>query len=113
MHSQLYKNLMNSREWRALRTSWLSDHPLCARCAEQGYVRAAQCVHHLTPIESGRTDEDCRALAFSPTNLQSLCYQCHADIHAAERSHSREAHANRERERLERWKQRHAKPPGE
>ena len=113
MHSKLYVKLMNSKQWRVLRNQHLTEHPLCERCKQQGYIVAARCVHHITPVESGRTDAECEQLAFSSANLQSLCYQCHADIHKAERSHSKEAHKERERQRLEQWKARHGvKPPG-
>lgn len=102
-HSKLYIKLMNSKQWRVLRCQWLTDHPLCEECKRQGYVVAAQCVHHITPVESGRTDADCERLAFSAANLQSLCYKCHADIHKAARSHTKDGHKERTRQRLEQW----------
>lgn len=105
MHSKLYRQLMSSKEWRTLRNSYLQQHPLCEECERKGYVTAARCVHHKTPVESGHSESECRDLAFRPTNLMALCFQCHADIHKAERSHSREAHKQRTRERLEQWKQ--------
>ena len=111
-HSKLYVRLMNSARWRNLRDEWLRDHPLCEECKRNGMVESARCVHHITPIESGRTDRQCEELAYSRGNLQSLCYQCHAEIHKAERSHSKDAHHERERERLERWKARHSTPGG-
>lgn len=111
-HSKLYVRLMNSARWRNLRDEWLRDHPLCEECKRNGMVESARCVHHITPIESGRTDRQCEELAYSRGNLQSLCYQCHAEIHKSERSHSKQAHRDRERERLERWKARHSKTPG-
>lgn len=106
-HSKLYVQLMNSREWRELREAKLRANPLCERCQAQGYVTAARCVHHLVPVESGRTEDDCRRLAFQFTNLQSLCFQHHAEIHKAERSHSREAHQKRSKDRLEQWIAKH------
>ena len=102
-HSRQYVRLMNSKRWRDLRNDWLSDHPECEQCKREGRVALAQCVHHVTPVESGRTDMECEHLAFSRGNLMSLCYACHAQIHKAERSHSKQQHHDRERERLERW----------
>lgn len=104
-HSRLYVRLMNSKRWRDLRNDWLSDHPECELCKREGRVTLAQCVHHITPVESGRTDMECEDLAFnrSGCNLMSLCYECHAQVHKAERSHSKQQHHDRERERLERW----------
>lgn len=106
-HSKLYVQLMNSREWRELREAKLQQNPLCERCQAQGYVTAARCVHHLVPVESGRTEDDCRRLAFQFTNLQSLCFQHHAEIHKAEHSHSREAHQKRASDRLAQWIKQH------
>ena len=98
---------MNSKRWRQLRTDYLRDHPLCERCADEGKVRAAQCVHHINPVESGHTDEECARLCFAQGNLMALCYRCHADIHKAEHSHTKEGHQQREDERLKRWIERH------
>ena len=111
-HSKLYVKLMNSARWKKLRDDWLRQHPLCEECKRNGITEAATCVHHVTPVESGRTDRECEQLAYSWSNLQSLCYQCHAEIHRVENSHSKHAHKTREAERLERWKARHSKTPG-
>ena len=110
-HSKLYTQMMNSREWRELRTAKLQANPLCECCLAQGYVTASRCVHHLVPVESGRTDEDCRTLCFQWSNLQALCYKCHAEIHKAERSHSKAAHQQRSKDRLEQWIAKHKNPP--
>lgn len=109
-HSKYYVQLMNSKEWRQLRVQKLRADPLCERCHEQGYITAARCVHHIVPVESGRTDDDCRRLAFLWTNLQSLCFQCHAEIHKAERSHSKVAHQQRSKDRLAQWIAKHQTP---
>lgn len=102
-HSDLYIRLMNSRYWRALRAQQLTRQPECQACAERGLHVAAQCVHHIVPVESGRTDTDCTRLAYSPSNLMSLCFACHSDIHKADRSHSKEAHQERGEARLSAW----------
>ena len=109
-HSPLYIRIMNSAEWRRVRNAQLTRQPECERCAAAGRVTLAQCVHHITPIESGRTDAECIRLAFATGNLQSLCYACHRDIHAAEHSHSLDAHLEREQQRLEAWKERRQQP---
>lgn len=106
MHSKLYIRLMNSARWRLLRNEYLSEHPLCECCKASGKWVPAQCVHHVTPIESGRTDAECERLAFSRANLQALCFGCHSDIHRSERSHSTESHQARARQRLDRWVER-------
>ena len=106
-HSELYRKIMNSRQWRETRAAVISAHPLCQQCEKTGRYVSAQCVHHVIPIESGRTEQDCWSLALNVKNCTALCYQCHAEIHMAERSHTKESHRQREAERLERWKKRH------
>ena len=106
-HSNLYVQLMNSREWRELRAQKLRANPLCERCQAQGYVVPSRCVHHLVEVESGRTEQECREICFQWTNLQALCYQCHAAIHKAARSHSKQAHQKRASDRLQQWIESH------
>ena len=43
------------------------------------------------------------------SNLQSLCYACHAEIHKAEHSHMVSKHKERMQQRLERWKEIHTR----
>ena len=102
-HSKLYVQLMNSREWRELRIRKLQSDPLCQLCMANGKVVSARCIHHILPIEATRSEAEARRRAFDWNNLQSLCYQCHADIHKAERSHSKEVVKQRNDERLSRW----------
>lgn len=84
-------------------------NPLCEECQKRGVVMPTQCVHHVTEIESARTDAEAWDLATSMNNLQSLCFECHRKVHAEKRSHSKEAHKQRNEERLERFKSRHFK----
>lgn len=58
-------------EWRKARIAWLAEHPLCAVCETQGFVRFANVVDHITPH---RGDE---VLFWDQTNWQSLCKLCH------------------------------------
>ena len=102
-HSRLYVKIMNSKEWREARGSYLSDHPLCEACQAEGYVQLAQCVHHKTEVESGKTERECWQLATSSSNLQALCYRHHREAHRELRSHSKEQHQKREQERLSQW----------
>lgn len=106
-HNKLYTQLLNAKEWRELRAAKLAANPLCERCLKEGYYTAASCIHHITPVETGRTDEECRQLAYSWSNLQALCHRCHAEIHKEERSHSRVQHQQRAKERLQQWIERH------
>ena len=82
----------------------LQQNPLCELCQAEGFVRSAIDVHHKVPVESARTPQEMEQLCFNPANLQALCISCHADIHRNAKSHTKAAHKQRERDRLERWK---------
>lgn len=101
-HCPTYVRLMNSSEWRRLRTEVISEQPVCQACQRA----ASQCVHHIVEVESGRTDAEMERIAFNRANLQALCFHCHSEIHRAKRSHSKQAHKRRASEALERFKQR-------
>ena len=108
-HSKLYVRIMNSRQWVELRNRKIAANPLCERCQQEGIVRVSRCVHHLVPVESGRTEADCWELATRWSNLQALCFDCHAKAHAEEHSHSKEGHAARAKDRLKQWINKHTK----
>ena len=103
--SRDYQKLLNSKRWKTLRAWKLQQNPLCELCEAEGYIRSAVDVHHKVPVESARTPEEMSRLCFNPNNLQALCISCHANVHRQARSHSRQAHKQRERDRLERWKE--------
>ena len=108
--SKDYQRLLNSKRWKMLRQEYLRAHPLCERCKAEGLIRSAIDVHHKVPVESAHTLMEMELLAFDWHNLQALCIPCHASIHKAERSHSKQAHKQREDDRLERWKERQQRP---
>lgn len=62
--------------WRKLRNLYISQHPFCELCAEQGKLVPANEVHHKLPLSHGGTHD--------PTNLQSLCATCHRKLTASE-----------------------------
>ena len=77
-----YKRLINTWRWQQLRRAKLAADPLCEECKKKGRAVRAEQVHHIVPIESVRTFEAMKALAYDRNNLQSLCKACHAKIHA-------------------------------
>ena len=103
-----YQRLLNSKRWKQLRMWKLQQNPLCELCQAEGFVRSAIDVHHKIPVESARTLQEMEQLCFNPLNLQALCISCHAKIHREAKSHTKEAHQQREDERLARWKARHS-----
>ena len=102
--------ICNNKEWRRTRARKLRVNPLCELCESRGKVVAAHCVHHIVPIETAHTLEEMQDLAFDWNNLQSLCDQCHADVHKQAGSHTKEAHKQREEERHQRWVERQRRP---
>lgn len=80
-HGKTYNRLINCQKWRNIRNEYLCANPLCERCKEQGIVTIAECVHHITPVEDGRSVEEMELLAYNRNNLQALCIECHTAIH--------------------------------
>lgn len=105
-----YRKLIQAKEWRTIRNAYLAEHPQCEICLAEGKHVAANCVHHKTPVESAPTEAMARTLCYSWSNLQALCLTCHSNIHAAEHSHSKEAHKARTEDSLARWKANHPAP---
>jgi 5-methylcytosine-specific restriction protein A len=52
-----------------LRDQQLSAHPLCEQCEKQGRTRRATIRDHRIPLAEGGTEH--------PSNIQSLCDDCH------------------------------------
>lgn len=102
--NKYYQSLLNAKKWKELRQWKLNQNPLCELCQREGKVVSAVDVHHITPVETGQTQDEMKQLAYDPTNLQSLCIAHHIQVHAEAKSHTRESHERRERDRLEQWK---------
>ena len=70
----------NSKQWRALRNKYITDHPLCEECLIKGSSVEAQHVHHRMPFFW--LDPEFRWYGLLDTNnLESLCIRCHNDKH--------------------------------
>lgn len=80
-HGKAYNSLINCAKWRTLRSFFLSQHPFCEQCLKENRHVPAQCVHHITPVEDGRSKSEMEQLAYSVSNLQALCIDCHVQIH--------------------------------
>lgn len=95
-----YQKLLNSPRWKNIRRSYLQAHPLCERCQREGFVRSAIDIHHKTPVESAKTEQEMERLAYNPTNLEALCIPCHIKTHQEMHSHCKEqVKANKQRAR--------------
>lgn len=64
-------------KWQKVRRRYISMHPYCEKCFQNGIFREVDEVHHIRPLVDGGTNED--------DNLMSLCRSCHAKIHGDRR----------------------------
>ena len=96
--------IYNSREWKELRIAKLrSTNGLCEECMKEGIVTSARCVHHVVPIETARTKDEMKRLAFDVNNLRALCFACHARIHKELGSNTAKIVRQRAEARQDRW----------
>lgn len=103
MHGIIYKKIMSSRRWRQLRAAKLAANPFCEMHLKQGMQVKATCIHHIKEVESGLSEDECKKLAFSWDNLQSLCKDCHTKVHKERGTWTAKNHQDREKERLQQW----------
>ena len=96
--------IYNSREWAELRIRKMQANPICEMCEAEGHVAAAQCVHHIHPIEQSSSLQEMRMWAFKWENLQSLCRYHHAKVHREMGSNTKAKVAERAEARQARWK---------
>ena len=98
------QEIYNSREWHELRAAKLrSTNGLCEECLKEGIVTSARCVHHVVPIETARTKDEMKRLAFDEHNLMALCFACHARIHKEMGSNTAKIVRQRAEARQDRW----------
>jgi len=72
-------------KWRAARTAWLREHPLCEMCRRAGQLTEGTVVDHKTPhrLRQAQESGDARAiqaslkLFWSRSNWQTLCAAHH------------------------------------
>ena len=97
-------DIYNSREWKELRIAKLrSTDGLCEECLKEGIMTPARCVHHVEPIETARTKDEMKRLAFDVNNLKALCFACHARIHKELGSNTAKIVRQRAEARQDRW----------
>lgn len=99
-----YVRLIHTGRWLRLRRDQLSRNPLCERCAEEGRITPASEVHHVVPVEEGLTATEKETLMFSPSNLASLCHDCHVRTHTEMGRSGKKAAKQRTERMLERFK---------
>lgn len=68
------RDFYNSALWQRTRNRHRSLHPLCQPCEDAGRTTAVEQVHHITKVV------DAWERRCDPTNLLSVCTECHARI---------------------------------
>lgn len=84
-----YIRLINTKRWRDLRMKKLKEHPICTICEEKGISTLATEVHHVIPVEKGKTESQMSDLMYNYNNLMSVCHDCHVQIHKEMFSHTK------------------------
>ena len=99
--NKTYQRLLNSRKWTATkRIVWKNAEGLCELCLKEGIYTPGVDVHHIKPVETGRTVQEMERLAYNPANCQLLCIACHIKVHQDMRTHTKEkVKENKERAR--------------
>ena len=96
-----YQKLLNSPRWAEVkRIVWQRAGGLCERCKREGFITAGVDCHHIKPVESAKTEEEMRRLAYDVNNIELLCVPCHIKTHQELRSHY--AETVKERKELKR-----------
>lgn len=76
-----YRRMIHTVRWLKMRKYKLTQNPLCERCETMGIATAASEVHHVIPVETALGTADKEKLMFDIHNLQSLCHNCHVQVH--------------------------------
>lgn len=88
-HRERSDDLYHTFRWTRLSRAFRQSHPLCAECARNGRLKAAEVVDHIVPFPV------CRDF-FDESNLQSLCADCNI------------AKGNRDKVIISEWRRTHA-----
>lgn len=97
-----YIKLIHTQRWLLLRREILTEHPLCERCQSEGYITPATEVHHRKPVEYGVNYAEKHRLMYDPSNLCTLCHNCHVTIHTEMGRSGKEATRRRNAEQVKR-----------
>ena len=67
-----YHSLYNTRAWKRLRRSVMSDEPCCQRCLGNAIIKITTDIDHIVPHRGDHS------LFYDRSNLQGLCHECHS-----------------------------------
>lgn len=78
----------NSKAWKKLRLTYITEHPLCENCLKNGIIKPAKEVHHKQIFSTANTEEGQWNLFLDDKNLMSLCIKCHHTFHDYAKKHN-------------------------
>lgn len=74
------QKIYQSAKWQRLRKAKLMQNPLCEECLAKGIVKPAVDIHHIDSFMN-YTGNMRLQKAYDFNNLQSLCKECHSELH--------------------------------
>ena len=92
LQAKIQRLIYNTSRWRNLVKAKKMMNPLCERCLarqEGERVKAVEEIHHIIPMSRAANELEILELGFDPSNLMSVCCQCHEELHKELRSHKR------------------------
>lgn len=99
MAKDFAKGFYKSKAWKDCRAAYFkAARGLCERCLSRGIYRAGEIVHHKEHI-SPENIQDPRVL-LDWGNLQLVCRDCHAELHADVLGFRAGTHGRREGDRF-------------
>lgn len=92
LQAKIQRLIYNTSHWRKLVAAKKMMNPLCERCLarqEGERVKAVEEIHHIIPMSRAANELQILELGFDPSNLMSVCCQCHEELHKELKSHKR------------------------
>lgn len=87
MARSIENSFYQSTTWQNVRGAFIQVHPLCELCLLEGKYTPAEIVHHKKPLTVKNFKDP--NLSLNPSNLQSVCRDCHNKIHFKQNSKRR------------------------
>ena len=85
-HDKQYHNYYGSKAWKQLREWYINQQPLCENHLRYNIYKSGEEVHHVHFISDGKNQEECYSLLLDPSNLVTLCTDCHKLLHSQARN---------------------------
>ena len=86
---KIRKSIYGSQKWQSLRLYHLQENPLCWNCLngdpDKPIITLGTDIHHLESFVNFPDKATREFVAYNPTNLVTLCKECHGTLHAERR----------------------------